>query len=319
MELRHLRYFVAVAEELSFSAAARRLHVAQPPLSVQVKQLEEELGTRLFERTSRRVRLTPAGELFLARATTILREAATAVREVQRAGRGELGSLRLSFSGTTLTYDPLLPEVLRRYRAAHPEVNLTLHEQRAGQQIEDLRAGRMDAGFLGLARTDTAANARGGELAVEVLLREALFAVLPDGHPLAKRRRVTRRQLQGEALVWTGRQGVFLREGGSTCARARKWTARPRSSTTSRQGSASRSCPRSLRASRCRACALCPTPAHRRFATGWPGGGGRKASNRWLASWPTRARSRASAGGEPRQPEVAPTAASLHRLRTAAR
>ena len=214
MELRHLRYFVAVAEELSFSAAARRLHVAQPPLSVQVKQLEEELGTRLFERTSRRVRLTPAGELFLARATTILREAATAVREVQRAGRGELGSLRLSFSGTTLTYDPLLPEVLRRYRAAHPEVNLTLHEQRAGQQLEDLRAGRMDAGFLGLARTDTAANARGGELAVEVLLREALFAVLPDGHPLAKRRRVTRRQLQGEALVWTGRQGVFLREGG---------------------------------------------------------------------------------------------------------
>ena len=142
MELRHLRYFVAVAEELSFRAAARRLHVAQPPLSVQVKQLEEELGTRLFERTSRRVRLTPAGELFLARATTILREAATAVREVQRAGRGELGALRLSLSGTTLTYDPLLPAVLRRYRAAHPEVNLTLHEQPAGQQLEDLRAGR---------------------------------------------------------------------------------------------------------------------------------------------------------------------------------
>ena len=210
MELRHLRYFVAVAEELSFRAAARRLHVAQPPLSVQIKQLEEELGARLFERTSRQVRLTPAGELFLARATTILREAATAVHEVQRAGRGELGALRLSFSGTTLTYDPLLPAVLRRYRAAHPEVNLTLHEQRAGQQIEDLRAGRMDAGFLGLARADT----RSGELAVEVLLREALFAVLPDGHPLAQRRRVTRRQLQEEALVWTGRQGVFLREGG---------------------------------------------------------------------------------------------------------
>ncbi len=94
MELRHLRYFVAIAEELSFSAAARRLHIAQPPLSLQIKQLEDDLGARLFERTSRKVRLTSAGELFLARATGILREAALALLEVERAGRGELAKLR---------------------------------------------------------------------------------------------------------------------------------------------------------------------------------------------------------------------------------
>ncbi len=214
MELRHLRYFVAVAEELSFRAAARRLHVSQPPLSVQIKQLEAELGAPLFQRTRHLVRLTAAGQLFLNRATAILRETETAVREVQRAGRGELGSLRLSFSGTTLTYDPLLPEVLRRYRARHPEVSLTLHEQRAAQQIEDLVAGRMDAGFLGLSRSDMAARHIGEELAIEVLVRETLFAVLPASHPLANRRRVTASQLQKEALVWNGRQGVFLREAG---------------------------------------------------------------------------------------------------------
>jgi DNA-binding transcriptional LysR family regulator len=213
MELRHLRYFVAIAEELSFSGAARRLHIAQPPLSLQIKQLEEELGARLFERTSRKVRLTSAGELFLARATGILREAALAVLEVERAGRGELGSLRLSFSGTTLTYDPLLPEILRGYRAAHPDIHLTLHEQRSREQINDLLAGRMDAGFLGLSRADTASDSI-GKLAVQVLLREALFVVLPDNHPLAKRRQVTLCQIREEPLVWTGRMGVYLSEDG---------------------------------------------------------------------------------------------------------
>ena len=218
MELRHLRYFVAVAEELSFSAAARRLHLAQPPLSVQVKQLEQELGVSLLERTSRRVRLTPPGELFLARARTILRESALAVGEVQRAGRGELGRLRLSFSGATLTYDLLLPEILRGYRASHPEVNLTLDERPADQQIEEILAGRVDAGFLGLARADTA-TAGGddgpGGVAAECLLLEPLFAVLPEGHPLAKRRQVSPAQIEAESLVWAaGRHGVFLREGG---------------------------------------------------------------------------------------------------------
>lgn len=213
MELRHLRYFVAVAEELSFSAAARRLHLAQPPLSVQVRQLEEELGVRLLERTSRRVRLTPPGELFLERARSLLRESAAAVREVQRAGRGELGRLRLSFSGATFSYDLLLPEVLRGYHAAHPGVSLTLHEQAPAQQMEEILAGRVEAGFLGLARADTDA-AEHGELATECLLKEPLFAVLPEGHPLARRRRISQAQIEAEALVWMSRQGVFLREGG---------------------------------------------------------------------------------------------------------
>ena len=214
MELRHLRYFVAVAEELSFSGAARRLHVSQPPLSVQIKRLEGELGVRLFERTRRKVQLTSAGMLFLARATSILREADTAVHELRRAIRGEVGFLRLSFSGTALTYDPLLPKVLRHYRSTHPAVNLTLYEQPSRHQVEDLLAGRIDAGFLGLARADTASGSIGEELAVEVLLKDALFAVLPDDHPLSKRRQVIKSQFQGEALVWTGRQGVFLREDG---------------------------------------------------------------------------------------------------------
>lgn len=213
MELRHLRYFVAVAEELSFSAAARRLRVAQPPLSVQIKQLEEELGARLLERTSRYVRLTPVGELLLDRARAILRESAAAVREVQRAGRGELGRLRLSFSGATLNDHLPLPEILRGYRATHPEVNLSLHEQGAAQQVEEILAGRVEAGFLGLAQIDT--EAAGHEaLATECLLREPFFAVLAEDHPLAKRRRINQAQIETEPLVWTTRQGVFLREGG---------------------------------------------------------------------------------------------------------
>ncbi len=213
MELRHLRYFVTVAEELSFSAAAHRLHLAQPPLSIQIKQLEEELGVRLFERTSRRVRLTPAGELFLEHARTVLRESHVAVRAVQRAGRGELGRLRLSFSGAMLNYNLLLPGILRGYRTAHPGVNLTLHEQVPTQQVEEILAGRVDAGFLGLARTDTEAAGH-EELVTECLLREPFFAVLPEGHPLAKRRQIGWAQIEAEPLVYTPRLSVFLREDG---------------------------------------------------------------------------------------------------------
>ena len=211
MELRHLRSFVTVAEELSFSAAALRLHLSQPPLSLQIKQLEEELGVRLFERTSRRVRLTPAGELFLEHARTVLRESSAAVNAVQRVGRGELGRLRLSFSGAMLNYNPILPEILRGYHAAHTQVNLILHEQTPAQQVEEILAGRLEAGFLGLARTDTEAAGH-EELATECLLREPFFAVVPEGHPLAKRRRVGRAQIEAEPLVHTPRLRVFLRE-----------------------------------------------------------------------------------------------------------
>ncbi len=214
MELRHLRYFVAVAEELSFSAAARRLHIAQPPLSVQIKQLEDELGTSLFERTSRRVRLTSVGELFLSSARQILRESAAAVHEAQRAGRGEVGRLRVSFSGNTLTYDPLLPEILRAYRSSHPTVDLVLHERAADQQLQELLADQVDAAFLGLSQADLS-QAASGELATSCLLMEPLFVVLPEGHPLAVRRRLHPRQLEAEPLVWGARQGVFLREGGT--------------------------------------------------------------------------------------------------------
>ena len=112
MELRHLRYFVAVAEALSFTRAAERLHIAQPPLSMQIRALEEELGAALFHRTKRRVSLTAAGHAFLLRARQILADAETARDEVGRAARGELGRLRIGFT-SSLPYSPAFGDVLR--------------------------------------------------------------------------------------------------------------------------------------------------------------------------------------------------------------
>jgi DNA-binding transcriptional LysR family regulator len=193
IELRHLRYFVAVAEELHFGRAAQRLHLAQPPLSQQIRKLEEILGHALFVRTSRSVKLTSAGLVFLERARRTLRNVQEDLEEARSIGRGEVGSLRVGFiSSGMLT---ALPAMLGRYRRQFPNVQLQLHESYTAMVMQGLIQGTLDAGFL----------RDGGpspELHVEPLFSEPFVAVLPAHHPLAARNAISAASLRDEPFVF---------------------------------------------------------------------------------------------------------------------
>lgn len=176
MELRHLRYFVTVAEELHFGRAAERLFITQPPLSQQIQQLERELGVLLFQRTSRRVQLTPAGEVFLRDVKEILAGLDVAIQAAQRAARGETGWLGIGFAASA-TYD-LLPAVLHDFRAQFPEVALSLLELNAVEQAEALRDRSIHVGFVRPYVAEAKVN-------VEAVLRESFLVALPEAHSLA--------------------------------------------------------------------------------------------------------------------------------------
>jgi DNA-binding transcriptional LysR family regulator len=192
LELRHLRYFVAVAEELHFRRAAERLHMSQPPLSQQIRQLEALVGADLLERTQRRVELTAAGASFYAAARDILDAADRAVRQARRVARGEVGHLAVAFVGSAIY--SVVPEILRAFRTAHPAVELTLTELTTAAQVQALAAGRADVGFLRPPVDDPG-------LEVRTVLREPLVAAVPDGHRLAAEPGVRLDELAGEPLV----------------------------------------------------------------------------------------------------------------------
>ncbi|WP_088283863.1 LysR family transcriptional regulator [Ideonella sp. A 288] len=175
MELRHLRYFVAVADEQSFTRAAERLHVSQPPLSRQIQDLEEELGTPLFERGSRPLKLTEPGRFFYSHATRLLEQAAQATRATRRVARMER---RLVIGFVASTMYGALPRLVRLFRAALPQVEIALDEMGTLDQIEALKSGRIDVGF-GRIRLDDASIKR------EVLREERLVAAIPLEHALA--------------------------------------------------------------------------------------------------------------------------------------
>ena len=179
MELRHLRYFVTVATELHFSRAAEKLHISQPPLSTQIRALEEELGVVLLRRTRRHVSLTRAGKAFLQDARQILQRADQAVLTARRAERGEIGELAVGFISVA-DYN-LLPVVLREFRRQYPMVTLSLKESTTDAQIADLIDGRIDVGLLLPPVAESAIES-------EPILREPLIAALPERHPLANRK-----------------------------------------------------------------------------------------------------------------------------------
>ncbi len=194
MELRHLRYFAAVAEELNFRRAAERLHLTQPSLSAQIRALEEEIGVRLLDRDTHRVSLNPAGVRFYEDARRILRDAEESVRNARRLARGEAGELSVGFVASL--GHGLLPRVLRRYRKRFPEVHLRLVEMDTTQQIEALNARRIDLGFIGLGLTYEASDLR-----LATVAEEQLAAVLPQGHPLSRRSRGKAKSLPLKALA----------------------------------------------------------------------------------------------------------------------
>jgi DNA-binding transcriptional LysR family regulator len=192
MELRHLHYFIAVAEELHFSRAAERLHISQPPLSQQIRDLEEELGVTLLERTKRQVHLTEAGKVFLERSYRVLAQLEQAVEATQRIGRGEVGRLAIGFVDSA-TYT-LLPDLLRVFRAQFPAVELRLHELTTAQQIQALHQNQIDVGVVRSAISEPG-------LSVECLLQESLVLALPESHSLSAQTTVSVSTLADESFI----------------------------------------------------------------------------------------------------------------------
>lgn len=192
MELRHLRYFVMVAEELHFGRAAERLHIAQPPLSQQIRQLETELGFELFHRTKRTVELTEAGEIFLIEIRKIFKQLEVAVQLGRQTSRGEVGQLIIGFVSST-TYN-VLPEILRRFRTNFPEVKLELHELTTDEQLRWLSEGRIDIGFVRPPVEEPT-------FATETIFKEALVVALPEGHRFANKSQLTVKSLSKEQFI----------------------------------------------------------------------------------------------------------------------
>ena len=199
MELRHLRYFVVVAEELHFRRAAERLHMSQPPLSQQIRALEEEVGATLLLRNQRQVELTAAGAAFLERAREILTLVEDAALEARRVQRGEVGRLAIGFVGSAMY--SFVPELLRAFREQFPDVVLRLQELGTSEQLRQLENGRLDVGFMRLPVLRP-------ELRVETVCEEPVIAALPDLHPLAAKRRLSLEDLEGQPLVLLTRSGA---------------------------------------------------------------------------------------------------------------
>ncbi|MCZ4303578.1 LysR substrate-binding domain-containing protein [Zoogloeaceae bacterium G21618-S1] len=209
MDLRRLRYFVAVSEELNFTRAAARLHMAQPPLSMQIRALEDELGAALFIRSKRKVSLTDAGQRLLARARRLLDDADSAVDEVRRVARGEAGCLRVGFTAS-MPYSAVLGDVLRSYRARFPAVDLQLREMFTREQFVAISQGGLDVGFV----RHTASMASDGVVLREIG-RDPLRLVMHAGHPVATGDAVNMADLRDEGFiifppdVGTGLPGVL--------------------------------------------------------------------------------------------------------------
>lgn len=192
MELRQLRYFVAVAEELHFGRAAERLHMSQPPLSTQVRRLEREIGADLLRRSTRRVTLTTAGEAFYARALSVLEALDAAVEEAREADAGRRGALRVGFVSSANF--SVLPPAIRSFREDRPGVRLDLRPLPSSEQIAALHAGTIDLGLLRL-------PALGTGLRLETVLSEPFVVVVPRWHRLAERQALDISDFADEPMV----------------------------------------------------------------------------------------------------------------------
>jgi DNA-binding transcriptional LysR family regulator len=199
VELRQLRYFLAVAQELHFTRASKVLHVAQPALSQQIRLLEGEIGTRLFDRTNRRVRLTPAGDAFRARARFALEQAAKAASDAARVGRGEAGSISIGFVSTAIY--SVLPNLLRWFREQVPAVDLKLHELEPSEQLAAIERGSLDMAMMH-------ASLESPDLESVVVSRERLVVALPEQHPALLKRRVDLRLIAQETVLLPPRHAV---------------------------------------------------------------------------------------------------------------
>jgi DNA-binding transcriptional LysR family regulator len=204
MELRHLRYFVAIATEGNFTRAAEKLGIGQPPLSQQIKSLERELGAELFRRTAHGAELTVAGEALLIEARRMLDGAERAVRAVQRAARGETGRLRIGFIGSA-AFNPAVPALIQRFKSQYAAVDLTLEEANTPSLLQGLADERLDAVFFRPRRVPP------DGVQMHRFPDEPMKIVLPITHPLANKKRLPLKALANEAFVFVpGPAGASL-------------------------------------------------------------------------------------------------------------
>lgn len=194
MELRHLRYFIAVADELSFTRAALRLHTAQPSLSQQIRNLEDEVGTPLFERTRRKVELTEAGKVFLAEARLVVAQADRALSRARQVGQQGRATVTIGF--VPAAEIRIFPAILPRLRLRFPDLNIELRSLPTGEQEEALLRGDIDVAFM-------RRPVQSSELKSEIVLTEPLVVVLPGAHPLARFERIAPAKLDGEPFIST--------------------------------------------------------------------------------------------------------------------
>jgi DNA-binding transcriptional LysR family regulator len=199
LELRHLRYFVAVAQELHFGRAAIKLNISQPPLTQQIHKLEDELGVSLFDRSQRQIRLTAQGELFLKRAESILQQVERASEEVRRSASGEMDSLVIGYMGSVVLREVLAD--IRRFRHDYPGVKLEFVIMRSDEQYEALLEGKIDAGFVDLTVQPMSERFLSHQVDFDLVLHERLCVALPKGHALAGRDSIAISDLRNEAFV----------------------------------------------------------------------------------------------------------------------
>jgi DNA-binding transcriptional LysR family regulator len=198
MELRHIRYFLAVAEERNFTRAAARVGIGQPPLSQQIKDLEAEVGAALFHRIPQGAELTDAGRAFLDHVRAIPLQAERAIRAARRAARGEIGSLRVGYTGSA-PFNPIVTGAIRAFKRAYPDVDLSLEESNTAHLIAGLQEHLLDAVFL--RSEDLGSN----DLHLHPLSEEPMLVALPAGHPAAGSSRVDLRLLRDDPLILTPR------------------------------------------------------------------------------------------------------------------
>ena len=194
MEFRHLRYFLAISEELSVTRAAARLGIGQPPLSQQIQQLEREVGAPLFNRLPRGVSLTEAGQRLLQDARSILLQVDQALGNARRAARGEVGAIRIGFTSSA-SFNPFVTSAIRDYRRAFPDVGVILLEETTAHLLSLFQAQRLDAAFV------RPAPGEAGHLDTHLLFREAMLIALPEGHRFAGQRSIPLRALAEEFFI----------------------------------------------------------------------------------------------------------------------
>ncbi len=199
MELRQLRYFIAVAEELHFGRAARRVHIAQPPFSQQIKGLEEEVGARLLERNSRKVRLTSEGRYFYSQAVAIVEQAEEAAHTVGRMAKGEYGSIKVGFTETAM--DSLLPEAVRSFSNRYPGVSMQFSQFGTSTQLERIRTGKLGVGF-----STIFLHAMDGLSSVKLFSKNHVLAV-PEDHIFTSRDSISLEEIAEENLIMFPRAG----------------------------------------------------------------------------------------------------------------